>query len=152
MSKKVQENIQVSVVLPGSPRGLIGDHTGKKNGGNLSVIMQRNFGFCVKTYLKFEQCRHSCGVPWSPWGLSREASRHAAPIHKAPFISPSDMLSVMVQRGSILIVWTDHSWERVFDIWCWQNRHSWVALVSCLSRSGAALYGWFRAALPPGCT
>lgn len=95
--------------------------------------MVSNFWFCVKTYLKFEQCRHSCGVPLSPWGLSQEASRHAAPIHEAPFIFLSDMLSVMVQRGSILIVWTDHSRERRFDFGCWQNRHRLAELLWCLS-------------------
>lgn len=95
--------------------------------------MVSNFWFCVKTYLKFEQCRHSCGVLLSPWGLSQEASRHAAPIHEAPFIFLSDMLSVMVQRGSILIVWTDHSRERGFDFGCWQNRHRLAELLWCLS-------------------
>ncbi len=95
--------------------------------------MVSNFWFCVKTYLKFEQCRHSCGVPLSPWGLSWEASRHAAPIHKVPFIFLSDMLSVMVQRGSILIVWTDHSRESGFDFGCWQNRHRLAELLWCLS-------------------
>lgn len=95
--------------------------------------MVSNFWFCVKTYLKFEQCRHSCGLLCSPWGLSREASRPAPPIHRAPFIFLSAMLSVMAQRGSILIVWTDHSRERGFDIGCWQNRHSPAALLWCLS-------------------
>lgn len=95
--------------------------------------MVSDFWFCVKTYLKFEQRRHSCGVLLSPWGLSRETSRHAAPIHEAPFIFLSDMLSVMVQRGSILIVWTDHSRERGFDFGCWQNRHRLAELLWCLS-------------------
>lgn len=89
------------------------------------------------------------GVPLSPWGLSWEASRRAAPTHEAPFISLSDMLSVMLQRGSILIVWTDHSRERGVLIlsvdrigtrpaellWCLsrQSRHCFVSIViGCL--------------------
>lgn len=119
--RKCKVNIQVSVFLPGSPRGLISDHTEEE--GELCPIMVSNFWFSVKTYLKFEQRCHSCGVPISPWGLSQEASRHAAPTHQAPFIPLPDTLSVMLQRGSILIVWTDHSRERGFDFGCWQNRH-----------------------------
>lgn len=95
--------------------------------------MVSNFWFCVKTYLKFEQCCRSCGVPLSPWGLSQEASRHVAPVHEAPFIFLSDMLSVIVQRGFILIVWTDHSRESRFDFGCWQNRHRLAELLWYLS-------------------
>lgn len=127
--RKCKENIQMSVFLPRSPRGLISDHTGNgeslPNNGKLLLILCQNI-FKIWT------------VPSFLWRaslrLSRETSRHAAPIHEAPFIFLSDTLSVMVQRGSILIVWTDRSRERSFDFGCWQNRHKacWVALVSVL--------------------
>lgn len=72
---------------------------------------------------------------------------------EAPFISLSDMLSVMLQRGSILIVWTDHSGERGFDLGCWQNRHRLAELLlyltyhywRCIDRDGLFTSDWIWA-------
>lgn len=103
---------------------------GKKGGGGeLCPIMVSNFWFCVKTYLKFEQRHHFCGAALS-MGLVTGGVKAT---REAPFISLSDMLSVMLQRGSILIVWTDHSGERGFDLGCWQNRHRLAELLLYLA-------------------
>lgn len=52
-----------------SPWGLISDHTGKLKEGDLVTVMVNDSWFGVKTYLKFEQRRRSCGTSLRPWGL-----------------------------------------------------------------------------------
>jgi len=102
--------------------------------GNLSPVMASNFWVHVKTYLTFEQRRGSCGVPLSLRGACHGRRRGTRLQHTgAPFIFLSDMLSLMLQRGAVLIVWTDHSRESGFDLGCWQNRHRLAALLWCLS-------------------
>lgn len=110
--RKCKENIQVSVFLPPSPWGLISDHIGKEGeallhyGEQLLILCQNIFK--IWTVPSFLWCA-AFSVGLVTGGVKA--------IHEAPFIFLSDMLSVMVQRGSILIVWTDHSREKGALIW-----------------------------------
>lgn len=131
MSRKVQREYSgVSVFLPRSPWGLISDHT--ENGESLPHNGEQVLILCQNIFKIWTLPSFLWRAAPSMGLVTGGISAHSPPIHEAPFISLSDMLSVMVQRGSILIVWTDHSRERSFDLGCWQNRHRLAESLWCV--------------------